>query len=122
MSAACGPFKTSYLPPQLFAALIFLATMACFSGACANRFVEYDDDRYVTENPRVESGSASGNLAWAFTSPEAANWHPLPWISLQLDAALYGLEPFGFHLTSVLLHATNTLLVFWVFFHMTQAL
>ncbi|HNL39122.1 MAG TPA: hypothetical protein PKH43_08310, partial [Saprospiraceae bacterium] len=42
-------------------------------------------------------------------------WHPLTWLSLELDYELYGLQPWGFHLTNLLLHTCNTLLVYVLF-------
>ena len=53
-------------------------------------------------------------LVWAFSSTSVANWHPLTWLSHMLDCQLFGLSPVGHHLTSILLHAVNTLLVFVV--------
>src|SRR5205807_980826 len=51
-----------------------------------------------------------------------ANWHPFTWLSLQLDAQLFGPTPFWFHLTNVLLHAASTLLLFWFLRNMTGAI
>jgi Flp pilus assembly protein TadD len=74
-------------------------------------FLLYDDDDYVTDNPRVRAGVTGEGVAWAFTTFSASNWHPLTWLSHQLDFALFGLEPAGHHATNVLLHAANALLV-----------
>jgi hypothetical protein len=51
-------------------------------------------------------------MAWAFSATEASNWHPLTWLSHMLDAQLFGLNPAGHHLTSIVLHGVNALLVF----------
>jgi len=91
------------------AAVVF----ACFAPVLRNGFVGYDDPDYVTANPHVNTGLTLPNVAWAFTSAHASNWHPLTWISHQLDAQMFGLWPAGHHLTSLLLHAINTALVFW---------
>ena len=82
-------------------------------------FVDYDDEAYVTRNMHVRTGLTPANVLWAFESLEHANWHPLTWLSLQLDASLYGLNPAGFHLTNVALHALNAALLFWVLMRMT---
>jgi len=77
-------------------------------------FVDLDDSVYVTQNPYVKGLSSEG-LAWAWSplsTRASANWHPLTWMSLQLDASLFGGSPAGFHATNLLLHALNTLLVF----------
>jgi Flp pilus assembly protein TadD len=88
------------------------ATLAVFGPACANQFINYDDPQYVTDNPNVLAGLSRESTRWALTSTEVFNWHPLTWISLQLDCTLYRLRPWGYHLTNVLLHAANTLLLF----------
>ena len=92
----------------LLAAAVFFA----FFPVLHNGFTGYDDSDYVTGNPHVTGGPPAANLAWAFTHSYAGNWHPLTWISHALDCALYGLHPAGHHLTSLLLHVANTLLLF----------
>jgi Flp pilus assembly protein TadD len=94
--------------------LLFGLTLAVFGQTCWHGFTNWDDPDYVFENRRVVSGVSSENARWAFTSFHAGNWHPLTWLSLQLDAQLLGTAPWGFHLTNVLLHAANTVLLFWV--------
>ena len=80
-------------------------TAAVYAPVGAFDFVSFDDPDYVTENSHVRAGITPRGLAWAFTSPEAANWHPLTWLSHMLDVQLFGLDPRGHHLTSLLLHA-----------------
>ena len=74
----------------------------------------YDDPDYVTENGHVQAGLTWKGLQWAFRSTEAANWHPLTRLSHMLDCELFGLAPWGHHLTSILLHALNATLLFMV--------
>ena len=102
-------------------ALLFAAVVAVFWPATGNGFVKLDDNQYVTGNPAVQQGLTWRSVAWAFTSTKAANWHPLTWLSHIVDCQLYGLDPWGHHLTSVLLHALNTVLVFLLFRRMTGA-
>ena len=52
-------------------------------------------------------------MGWAFTTGTASNWHPLTWLSHMLDCQLYGLKPAGHHLTNLLFHMANALLLFW---------
>ena len=92
----------------LLAALVF----AAFAPVLHNGFVGYDDPEYVTANPHVNSGLKWANARWAFTAAHANNWHPLTWLSHALDCTLFGLQPGGHHLTSLLLHIANTLLLF----------
>jgi tetratricopeptide (TPR) repeat protein len=94
----------------------------CFWPLSEAGFIHLDDDVYVTANPQVKSGLTLAGVAWAFTSTHAANWHPLTWLSHMLDCQLYGLNPAGHHLTSVLLHIAAALLLFRVFQRMTGAL
>jgi Flp pilus assembly protein TadD len=82
--------------------------------------VNYDDETYVTHNTDVAQGLTPNGVLWALMTTEASNWHPLTWLSLQLDATVFGISPFGFHLTNVLLHAASTLLLFGVLRSMTD--
>lgn len=77
-------------------------------------FLSYDDPFYVTNNTLVQSEISAKSLARAWTTFECANWHPGTWMSLMLDYQLYGLNSRGFHLTNLILHVANTLLVFVV--------
>ncbi len=74
----------------------------------------WDDDAYVTDNPRVRTGLTLTNVRWAFTSFEQSNWHPVAWLSHMLDCQLFGLNPGAQHGVNVLLHAANVLLLFWI--------
>ena len=75
-------------------------------------FINFDDDLYVYENPRVLGGLSADGLRWALGSGHGGVWIPATWISLQLDAQLSGPGPGGFHRTNLALHLLNTLLVF----------
>jgi tetratricopeptide (TPR) repeat protein len=102
--------------------VLAVLTLAAFLPAMDNGFVGYDDTDYVTSNFVVQRGLNWEGIVWAFTSTEAANWHPLTWLSHQLDVQLFGLNAAGHHLTSVLLHAANGLLLFLLLRTMTGAL
>ena len=84
-------------------------------------FINYDDTLYVTEAPQVQQGLGWDSVVWSMTTMEAANWHPLTWLSHMLDVQLFGLNPAGHHLTNLLLHMANVLLLFGVLQHMTGA-
>ena len=92
--------------------LLAVVTLALYNPVNSHPFVNYDDDRYVTNNPHVRQGLTGGTFLWALTSTEVANWHPLTWMSHALDYSLFGLNPAGHHFTSVLLHAVNVVLLF----------
>jgi tetratricopeptide (TPR) repeat protein len=77
-----------------------------------NGFLNYDDDRYIPNNPHVTAGLTWNTVKWAFTTFDEANWAPLSWLSHALDCELFGLNPAGHHEMSVLLHAANAVLLF----------
>jgi tetratricopeptide (TPR) repeat protein len=107
----------------LVAAALAAGSLALFAPTCRCAFVNYDDPDYVTENPSVQAGLTGAGITWAFTRTHAGYWHPLTWLSLQLDASLFGLESaWGFHLTNVVLHAASTVLLFLALRRMTGVL
>src|SRR3974390_2586703 len=102
--------------------LLVAITLTTFWPVLHNDFIKYDDGQYITENPRVLKGLTWANTAWAFRSGYGSNWHPLTWLSHMLDVQLFGLHPLGHHLTSLLLHTANALLLFLLLNRMTGAL
>jgi tetratricopeptide (TPR) repeat protein len=83
-------------------------------------FLNYDDNDYVYENPKITAGLTFAGIGWAFTHFHASNWHPLTTISHMLDCQVYGLQPWGHHLTNVLLHATAAILLFRALLRLTS--
>jgi len=102
----------------IYAGLV-LITLAVYLPVFYHDFVQYDDQQYVTDNPRVQAGLTWHGLEWAFGF-HAGNWHPLAWLSHMLDCQLYGAWAGGHHLTSLLLHIAATLLLFSVLSRMTS--
>jgi Flp pilus assembly protein TadD len=96
----------------LICALLGVLTLIVYWPVTRNGFIIYDDRQYVLENPHVLTGLTWANVAWAFTSFYAGNWHPLTWLSHTLDAQLSGARSFGPHLVNLLLHTVNTVLLF----------
>lgn len=76
-------------------------------------FVNFDDRLYVVDNPYV-SGLSFENIKWAFTSTAEGNWHPLTWMSLMFDVQLFDRKPGPMHVTNVVLHTLNVLVLFGV--------
>lgn len=101
---------------------LVIATVAVYWQVRNHGFVNFDDDRYVTENPHVQAGLTRESIIWAFTATDVSNWHPLTWLSHMLDCQIYGLSPKGHHLTNVLFHLANTVLLFLILKWMTGAL
>ncbi len=78
-------------------------------------FVNFDDRQYVTSNYHVQAGITPESIRWAFSATQASNWHPLTWLSHMLDCQVYGMNPGHHHMTNVILHILNTLLLFFIF-------
>src|SRR5579872_6218981 len=91
---------------------LFLATLMVYGQACSFGYMTVDDPAYVTANRPVQQGLTLQGIVWSFTNIHDSNWIPLTWISLMLDSSIYGVRPLGYHLTNVLLHATNGVLLF----------
>ncbi len=102
--------------------LLIVATLIVYLPVTGHQFVALDDDLYVTHNPQIQKGLTWANLAWALTALEAGFWHPLTWWSHMLDYELFGLNPGGHHLMSLLLHTLNVLLLFGLLQRWTGAL
>ena len=98
--------------PWLLALALMLATAATYWPATRGDFVNYDDDLHVTANLQVQKGLTWESVKWAAFNPVNSIWHPLTVWSHMADCQFYGLNPWGHHLTSVLLHALNAGLVF----------
>jgi len=75
-------------------------------------FVTYDDPDYVTENEALSLGLSAAGWRYALTTPVMGFYHPVTMLSLLIDHELYGLDPAGYHLGNIFLHALNTLLLF----------
>ena len=95
------------IPVSRYAACAAAICLLVFLRALACDFINWDDPLYVTENPAIRI------LDWefvrsAFTTSYMGWWMPLTWISFAIDYQIWGLNPFGYHLTNILLHAANT--------------
>lgn len=88
--------------------ILAFITFSVYIPALSNGFVNWDDPKYVYENPNIQLL----DIRWLLTAVISANWHPLTMFSLALDYQLWGMNPFGYHLTNVVLHTLNTLLVY----------
>jgi Flp pilus assembly protein TadD len=89
-----------------------MVTLAFYNPIAHNGFTNLDDDIYILDNAHVRAGLTWDTVKWAFTSYDAANWHPLTWLSHALDYKLFKLNPAGPHYVNVLLHAWSAVLLF----------
>jgi tetratricopeptide (TPR) repeat protein len=85
-------------------------------------FSGYDDNQYITDNDIVKKGLTVQGFLWAFTEYHASNWHPVTWLSHMLDVELFGQDPSGHHLTSLLFHIANALILFFLLQKLTGSL
>ncbi|MFC1567423.1 tetratricopeptide repeat protein [Thermodesulfobacteriota bacterium] len=110
--------KHRYILVCLF---LVMATLAVYWQVQNFDFVNYDDSKYIYENRHVQRGLTTENFIWAFTDGTRISnyWHPLTWISHILDIQFYGMNAGGHHLTNLLLHIANTLILFSIFKNMT---
>jgi len=99
--------------------LLVAGSLAVYNTVSQNGFVNYDDDTYIVANHNVQAGLSWSTVRWAFTSLDAANWHPLTWLSHALDYQLFKANPAGHHYVNVLLHAINVVLLFLILFGAT---
>lgn len=120
-AAAPPPAAPAASTAALIALALVLVTIGVYAQVASHDFIDMDDTGYVVVNPHVNAGLTPANVRWAFATGYAANWHPLTWISHQLDVSLFGMTPGRHHVTSVAWHVLNTLLLFGLLRAMTGA-
>ncbi len=99
---------------MLICLLLILCCVIIYGQLLQFDFLRYDEEQYVTKNAIVQSGLTWEGIKWAFTATEAGFWQPLVWLSHMLDCQVYGLKPAGHHLTNLILHMANTIILFLV--------
>ena len=112
--------RRSFLLPLIFLFLISI-TILSYWQVKDFEFLNFDDKPYVSMNPHVKQ-LAAANIKWAFTSNEQSNWHPLTWITYMFVSQLFGPNPAVYHLTNIMFHLLNVLLLFWILYRMTGGL
>jgi tetratricopeptide (TPR) repeat protein len=98
---------------------LFVVTMILYWPAATFPFVNYDDPLYVSNNPDVLKGLSWSGIPYAVTTLVSGNWHPLTMLSLMADSSAYHLFAGGYHLTNILLHAANVVLLWILIWRMT---
>src|SRR5437762_3986724 len=113
---------TTFERPDLLILLgLAIVTFGIYAQVIGHHFITFDDPTYIQDNPMVNRGVTRSGLAWAFTTFYAGNWHPLTWISHMIDCQFFGMLAGGHLLVNALIHAANTLLVFWFLLRTTHA-
>lgn len=102
-----------------FSILLLITIFSIYCQVKNFGFILLDDPVYITDNTYVKEGITIKGIAWAFTTFHFSYWHPLTWISHMVDCELYGLNPSGHHWTNLMIHIANSLLLFFILYHMT---
>ena len=114
-------FRSNQLRVGLICLVLALAVWAVYLPVIWFDFTNYDDPDYVLENLPVLNGLTWEGVRWAFTHFHSGNWHPLTWLSHMLDCQVYEVMPTGHHVTNVIFHTLNTLLLFGLLRFLTGA-
>jgi len=113
---------TTFGRPDLLILLgLAVMTFAIYAQVIGHQFITLDDDAYIRENAMVNRGVTLAGVAWAFTTFDQGNWHPLTWIAHMIDSQLFGMNAGGHLVVNALINVANTLLVFWFLFRTTHA-
>jgi hypothetical protein len=99
-----------YFNPTRYAAYAAALCLLVFLRALTCDFINWDDPLYVIDNPAIRILDVEF-IQSAFMTSYMGWWMPLTWISFAIDYQFWELNPFGYHLTNILLHAANTGLV-----------
>src|SRR2546422_2164398 len=100
--------------------ILVLVVLTCFLPTLGNDFVAWDDDLNFTENPNCR-GLSWSNLRWMLTTVHGGHYQPLSWMTLGLDYVVWGMNPVGYHLTNLLLHAANAVLFYFMALRLLRA-
>ena len=99
--------------------IVFLVSSFVFLAALGNGFVNWDDDRNFLENLDYR-GLSFSNLYWMVSNFHLGHYHPLTWLTFGLDYTLWGMNPAGYHLTNILLHALTAVMVYYLILLLLQ--
>jgi Flp pilus assembly protein TadD len=105
----------------LLCALLSALVIGTFWPSVHCLFQFYDENDYLVRNVHVNQGFIWEGACWAFTSLGKSNWVPLTWFTHMMDFQIYGFNPWGHHLTNILIHAANVSLLFLLLRKMTGA-
>jgi len=97
----------------ILACLLAVIVLLVFLPSLRNGFINWDDQVYVLDNSSIKALTGA-HLHKIFTSYYVSNYQPLTLLSFLVNYQIGHLEPFGYHLTNLLLHLLNGLLVFWL--------
>ena len=108
--------------PILISIALVSLVFVIFGQAVRHGFINFDDPLYVTENLLVQRGITAEGIVYAFTGICDENWHPLTMLTHMVDCQIYGGWAGGHHLSSLLLHAMGSVLLFLLLRSLTGSL
>jgi tetratricopeptide (TPR) repeat protein len=119
MSGLTAPFRLlaarlRLASPLSISLALAVLTLAVYVQVWHFEFITIDDPIFVSTNPHVRSGLTLSGIKWAFDRFYFANWIPLTWLSFMLDGAAFDAWAGGYHMTNVILHCANVLLLYHV--------
>ena len=118
-AAQVEPRDAWFAQPIVIAIGLVAINLFIYSSVRHFQLVNWDDSTYVTENPTVLGGLSWSSAWWALTTGHSPYWHPMTWLSHLLDVTLFGTDAGMYHVTNLVIHIANTLLVFELFRRMT---
>src|SRR5262245_58471669 len=101
------PAVKAYKRAWVVLPIVATVTFAIYAPSLGSAFVRWDDEQNFLENASYR-GLGPSNLAWMFTHFHLGHYQPLAWVTLGLDFVIWGMNPFGYHLTNVILHAASS--------------
>ncbi|MDX9763068.1 MAG: hypothetical protein RBT82_13540, partial [Desulfomonilia bacterium] len=104
--------KTGRARIALVIALLTVLASVAYVQVTGHGFINLDDALYVTDNSPVQGGISVEGVSWAFGFTDRTYWHPLSWLSHMMDCELFGLNAGMHHLTNLLYHTINSILLF----------
>ena len=112
--------------PYLVVSALVLVIFTVYGCVSTFDFINFlDDDLYITGNPHIQNGLTFAGFKWAFLADLVYNsrfadyWQPVTFISRMIDVQLYGSNAGGHHLTNLLIHILNAVMLFFLFLKMT---
>lgn len=107
-----SPIGVSRSMEVVFPLLLVVTTSIPYWQTAFFGFVNFDDPSYIYENPLLRDGLTLQRALEATFGFHEANWHPLVWLSYMIEIELFGMNPGIMHVTNVVLHVLNSLLVY----------
>lgn len=104
---------TGRRPATLLPVAVALITIVAFLPALGADFVSWDDERNFLTNPHFR-GLGLAQLKWMWTTTLLGHYVPISWMTLGADYVAWGMSPRGYHLTNILIHAANAVVVFFL--------